>query len=441
MDDLLCSKGQVLYKKARNLIPGGTQLISKQPEFILPDLWPAYYSSVKGCLVKDISGKEYIDMSHNAVGSCILGAADDDVNKAVINSIKSGVNSTLNCPEEVDLAELLCEIHPWASKVRYARTGGEIMAMAVRIGRASSGRDKVAFCGYHGWHDWYLAANIGQDCLLNDHALPGLTSNGVPRGLRGTALPFRYNHINELEEILAKNRGEVGVIVMEPVRSDFPKDNFLQRVRDLATKHNIVLIFDEISSGFRLSEGGAHLILGVNPDIAVFAKGISNGHPMAALVGTDQVMDAVHETFITSTYWSDKVGPSAALATVRKLRKFKVYEHICAIGEIVQAGWRESASKNGLAIKVSGIPPLSSFGFDHEKDLTLQTIFAQEMLKRGYLGTNYFYPTYTHSRDIVRIYLEQVDEVFNILAAAIKSQTVNDILIGRTANSGFTRLT
>ena len=163
----MSESGQDLYRKARKLIPGGTQLLSKRPEMLLPEQWPSYFAKAQGVQVWDLDGRKYIDMSYMGIGSCILGYADPDVDKAVHAAVDAGSMTTLNCPEEVELAELLCELHPWASMVRYARCGGEAMAVAVRVARAATGREKVAFCGYHGWHDWYLAANLGDSAALD----------------------------------------------------------------------------------------------------------------------------------------------------------------------------------------------------------------------------------------------------------------------------------
>src|SRR3989338_2144900 len=211
--------GQSLYRRAKKLIPGGTQLLSKRPEFLLPDQWPAYYSKVKGVEVWDLDGKKYIDMCQNGVGACVLGAGDPDVDTAVLQAVANGNLSTLNCPEEVELAELLVELHPWAQMVRYARCGGEAMAVAVRIARASAGRDKVAFFGFLGWDDLYLAANLTEDHALDGHLLAGLAPAGVPRGLTGTMLPFRYNQVDDLKAIVRDHGEELAAIVMEPTRS------------------------------------------------------------------------------------------------------------------------------------------------------------------------------------------------------------------------------
>ena len=433
--------GQDLYKKARSLIPGGTQLLSKRPEMFLPEEWPSYFSKARGVETWDLDGNRYLDMSYNGLGACILGAADPDVDRAVRAVIDTGSMSTLNSPEEVELAELLCELHPWADMVRFARSGGEAMAIAVRIARASSGRDRIAFCGYHGWHDWYLAANLAEEDALDGHLLPGLDPAGVPRGLLGTALPFRYNHPEELDAIVSAHGDELGGIVMEPIRDREPEPGFLQGVRDLANTLGVPLVFDEVSAGFRLNTGGAHLLYGVAPDIAVFAKAIGNGYPMAAIVGTGDVMQAAQGTFISSTYWTERIGPAAALATIKKHRRNEVAGHLVRVGERVQAGWQSAAVRSGLGIEVSGIPPLAHFGFKCDDAQAAHTLFTQTMLDKGFLASKGFYATYAHQDDQIDDYLGAVDETFATIASAIENGTVREALRGPVAHTGFRRLT
>ena len=273
----MTSKGQELWEKAKTIIPGGNQLISKRSEKFLPGLWPSYYSKAKGCEVWDLDGNHYYDFAQMGVGSCVLGYADDDVNRAVMSAIQDGSMCTLNCPEEVELAEKLISLHPWAEMARFARTGGEACAVAVRIARATTGKSKVAFCGYHGWHDWYLSANLGDSSNLDGQLLPGLDPLGVPRELCETNIPFNYNKLNELEAIVDKYPNEIGVIIMEPERGTSPAPGLLEGVRNIATKIGAVLIFDEVTSGFRMNLGGIHLLRGINPDIAVFGKAALGG--------------------------------------------------------------------------------------------------------------------------------------------------------------------
>ena len=432
-------RSQKLWKEAKNLIPGGSQLLSKRVEMALPELWPAYFKEAKGVTVTDLDGNTYIDMTHMSVGACTLGYRDPDVNKAVVRAIRQGTMSTLNAPEEVELAKVLLQLHPWAGMVRYARAGGEAMSIAVRIARAHSGKDTVAFCGYHGWHDWYLSTNLSSAKNLDGQHLSGLSPVGVPKNLAETAIPFHYNRIDELEEILRHH--DIGAIVMEPIRHQEPKDDFLKKVREIATMYGIVLIFDEISAGFRLTLGGAHLLYDVDPDIAVFSKALSNGYPMSAIIGRSEVMDVAQETFISSTYWTERVGLVAALATIDKMKKKKVSKHLEKIGHEIEKGWLSSAKKHGLVIVTEGPMCLVSFSFSYPNAQEIKTLFTQEMLRSGFLAGLSVYVSYAHKETHVRRYLKAIDEVFELLAQAIKEDQVGVLLEGPVAHSGFARLT
>lgn len=434
--------GQQLYQRARLRIPGGAQLLGKRPEQFLPGGWPAYFSRAQGCTTWDLDGNAFFDFTSNGIGTCLLGYADPAVNAAVSDCIARGSMCTLNSPAEVELADRLCAIHPWAEKVRFARTGGEAMAIAVRIARAFRRKGVVAFCGYHGWSDWYLAANLGETDALSGHLLPGLHPDGVPRALRGSSLPFRYNQIAELEKIVDAHGSELAAIVMEPMRHDAPRDGFLQQVRALADRTGAVLIFDEITAGWRTNFGGIHLTLDVAPDVAVFAKALSNGFPMSAIIGRGEVMDAAQETFVSSTYWTEAIGPTAAVATLARMEAVKVWRHVGEIGTLVRAGWAEAGARHRLVVKVGGIPALCLLGFDAgENSRALMTLFTQEMLARGFLAAAAFYPTYAHQPDVVRKYLEAVDEVFAILKRNLEAGSVTAALRGPVAQSGFARLT
>ncbi|MFC2017461.1 aminotransferase class III-fold pyridoxal phosphate-dependent enzyme [Chloroflexota bacterium] len=388
----------------------------------------------------DLDGNIYVDMSVMGVGACILGYADPEVDSAVKAAIDNGSMCTLNAPEEVELAELLCELHPWAQMVRYARSGGEAMSVALRIARAYTRRDKVAFCGYHGWCDWYLAANLGEDNALDGHLLPGLEPAGVPRGLRGTALPFQYNRIDQLKTIVGTNRDTLAAIVMEPQRSQPPDPGFLEEVRDIASEIGAVLIFDEITTGFRMTAGGIHLLLGINPDMAVFAKSMSNGYSMSAVIGTEKIMQAAQSTFISSTNWTERIGPSAALATIQKYRRDNVSEHLKQIGGLVTAGWEKLAQAAGLRLHTDGLPTLNHFNLDYDNGLALTTLFTQIMLDKGYLAYNQFKPSFAHQQHHVEKYLTAIEDTFAIMAEAVVHRDVERRLKGPVAQLGFYRL-
>jgi len=434
--------GQALYRRARHRIPGGAQLLGKRPEQYLPGGWPAYYRRAVGCTVWDLDDRAYLDFTSNGIGTCLLGYADPAVNAAVTDCIARGNMCTLNSPAEVELADRLCEIHPWAEQVRYARSGGEAMAIAVRLARSATGRGTVAFCGYHGWSDWYLAANLGESDALSGHLLPGLDPGGVPRALRGSALPFRYNQIAELEQLVAAHGSELAAIVMEPMRHDAPRDGFLAQVRALADQCGAVLIFDEITAGWRSNFGGIHLTLGTVPDVAVFAKALSNGFPMAAIIGRQSVMESAQLSFISSTYWTEAIGPTAALATLERMAAIDVSRHIHGIGSQVLSGWKAVGERTGVPLKISGIPALCILGFNAgDQSRTLMTYFTQEMLARGFLAAAAFYPTAAHQPETALRYLEAAEQVFGQMRQHLDRGTLAAALHGPVAQSGFARLT
>ncbi|MFC1671523.1 aminotransferase class III-fold pyridoxal phosphate-dependent enzyme [Planctomycetota bacterium] len=435
------SKGSELYKKAKKLIPGGTQLLSKRPEMFLPELWPSYYSRCKGVEVWDLDGKRYIDMTIAGVGACPLGYADPAVDEAVIEAIKSGNMCTLNVPEEVELAELLCEIHPWAEMVRYSRTGGEAMAIAVRIARAATGRERILFCGYHGWHDWYLSANLADDRALDGQLLPGLDPAGVPRGLKGTSIPFQYNDLNGFENLMKEHDGTVAAVVMEPVRNYWPEKNFLEGIRQITREKSIPLIFDEVTSCLRMTSGGVHLKLGVEPDVAVFAKALGNGYPIGAVIGKSEFMSAAQKTFISSTFWTDRIGPVAALATIRKHRECDVSSHLIHIGTSVQEGWENLAKRHEISIEITGIPSLSHWQIEAEHSQLIHTIIAKKMLEKGFLTSKAFYATYAHKKETVNKYLCGLNDVLRDLLPYIRGGSIEDVYKMPAAHIGFSRLT
>tara|TARA_R110002033_G_scaffold68146_1_gene119348 strand:+ start:5450 stop:6760 length:1311 start_codon:yes stop_codon:yes gene_type:complete len=431
--------GQELYKKAKTLIPGGTMLLSKRPEMFLPEHWPSYFSKAKGCQVWDLDGNKFTDMSIMGIGTNTLGYGYQAVDDAVMDVVRKGNMSTFSCPEEVYLAEKLVEINPWADMVRFARTGGEANSIAIRIARAASGKDKVAICGYHGWHDWYLSANHNKGDGLSNHLLAGLSPKGVPKNLKDTVYPFHYNNYEELLDIVTKN--DIGVIKMEVVRNFGPEDNFLQKVRDLATSKNIVLIFDECTSGFRETFGGIYKKYNVEPDIAMYGKTIGNGYALTAVVGRKSVMESAQNTFISSTFWTERIGPTAALKTLEVMEELKSWDIITEQGTKMQKGWRDLAKKNDINITVNGIPSLSTYAFDSENAISYKTYVTQEMLKKGFLASTNFYACIAHTDDKIAAYLDALEDVYHTISQCEKgNKSINELLNGPVCHSGFKRL-
>lgn len=430
--------GQKLWKRAKQIIPGGNMLLSKRAEMFLPDQWPAYFSKAKGCKVWDLDGNEYTDMSIMGIGTNILGYGHPEVDAAVQQTISAGNMSTLNCPEEVYLAEKLIELHLWADMVRLARSGGEANAIAIRIARAASGKDKVAICGYHGWHDWYLSANLGDDASLDGHLLPGLQPNGVPRNLKGTVFPFNYNNYAELEALV--NAQEIGVIKMEVVRNMGPEDNFLHKVRKLATERNIVLIFDECTSGFRETFGGLHKKYGVEPDMAMFGKALGNGYGITATIGKREVMEAAQTTFISSTFWTERIGPTAALATLKVMEQIQSWDTITQTGLNIRKGWQQLADKHALKIDHWGLPALTGFTFQSQNALAYKTLITQEMLAKGYLASNSVYVCIDHTPEVVTAFFTALDPIFALIKECEEGRDVMTLLKGPICHGGFKRL-
>ena len=433
------NKGQKLYKKAKKLIPGGTMLLSKRPEMFLPEKWPSYFSKAKGCKVWDLDGRELIDMCIMGIGTNTLGYGHIQVDKAVRNTIKKGNMSTLNCPEEVYLAEDLIEMNPWAGMVRYARSGGEANAIAIRIARAAAGRNNVAICGYHGWHDWYLSANHTNDNILSKHLLSGLSTVGVPENLKNSSLPFHYNNFDELLSIVDNHN--IGVIKMEVMRNFGPENNFLKKVRKLATERNIVLIFDECSSGFRASYGGVYKNFDVEPDMVMYGKTLGNGYAITSVVGKKSIMEAAQKTFISSTFWTERIGPTAAIATLKEMKKIKSWQLINEIGIKIQNGWKKIASENSININVTGLPAISSYAFNGDRSLEYKTLVTQEMLKKGFLASTNFYACIEHSDYLINLYLDALNDVFKIISKCEnKELDIYKLIEGPICHSGFQRL-
>ena len=430
--------GQKLWKRAKQVIPGGNMLLSKRAEMFLPEQWPAYFSKAKGCKVWDLDGNEYIDMCIMGIGTNILGYGHSEVDAAVQQAVSAGNMSTFNCPEEVYLAEKLIELHPWAHMARLARSGGEANALAIRIARAATGKDKVAICGYHGWHDWYLSVNLGDDAGLDGHLLPGLQPNGVPRNLKGTVFPFNYNNYAELEALV--NTQDIGVIKMEVVRNMGPEDNFLHKVRKLATDRGIVLIFDECTSGFRETFGGLHKKYGVEPDMAMFGKALGNGYGITATIGKREVMEAAQTTFISSTFWTERIGPTAALKTLEVMGRIKSWDTVTQTGLSIRQGWQNLADKYGLKINHWGLAALTGFTFQSDNALAYKTFITQEMLAKSFLASNTVYVCIDHTPEVIAGYFEALDPIFAIIKQCEEGRDVMSLLKGPVCHGVFKRL-
>jgi glutamate-1-semialdehyde 2,1-aminomutase len=422
--------GPQLWEEAKTKISCGTGLLSKRAHLFDPQSWPSYFSRAKGACIWDLDDQRYTDFT-GGVGAILLGHADDEVNAAVKRRVNLGSYATLASPDEVKLADVLLDLHPWAGKVRYARGGGEALGLAVRIARAATGKSGIAFCGYHGWSDWYLAANLGDDAALDGHLLPGLQPLGVPRELAGTAVPFRYNDIASFKAAMQKLDGKLAAVVMEPMRSELPRDGFMQQVIDACHSAGAVYVLDEVTSGWRYGFPGAAPVLGIEPDIAVYAKAMSNGYPAGAIIGKNTVMDAANSSFISSSYWTDGVGTAASLACIGKMQREGVQQHVWQLGERLQSGLREVAARHlDLQLKIGGMPCAPSLVFANP---AAKQHMIRHMLQRGFLMSSQLYVTWPHTDAMMSDMLAALDD-----SLAIVSKTPLEAAQG--PQQGFARL-
>ena len=430
--------GQKLWIKAKKIIPNGNMLLSKNPDNFLRLKWPSYFSKTKGCKVWDLDNNCYTDMSIMGIGTNILGYSNKEVDAVVKEVIKKGNMSTFNCPEEVELAEMLLKLHPWADMAKFARTGGEANAIALRIARVSSKNNKIAVCGYHGWHDWYIAANIASKKNLSEHLMPGLSTKGVPKELKNLVFPFNYNNLEQLEAIIKKE--DVGIIKMEVVRNDMPRDNFLSEVRKIADKKNIILIFDECTSGFRETNGGLHKKYSVSPDMAIFGKALGNGYAITSIIGKRDIMRFAEDTFISSTFWTERIGPVAAIKTLQIMKKIKSWEKITNIGKVIQKKLNILAGKYELRLNISGLPALINFNFNLPNNNKYKTLITQEMLKQNFLASNLIYVCTEHKQNVVNEYFFHLEKIFQKIKECEEGMDIDKILETQVSYSGFKRL-
>ena len=397
-----------LYKYAKTIIPGGVTLFSKRSELHLPDKWPAYFDKAKETSVWDLKGVKYLDM-FCAVGTSVLGYGNDNINKSVLKSIKKGNMTTLNCPEEVSLARKIINHHSWASMAKFTRGGGEANALAIRIARSCTKKKNVAFWGYHGWHDWYLSANINSKNNLDQHLMSGLNYDGIPENLKNTSFPFPYNNFEYLLKLIKKKN--IGIIKMEVMRNFKPENNYLQKIRKICDRKKIILIFDECTSGYRENMGGIHLKFNVNPDMAIFGKALGSGYAINAVIGKRKIMKKAENTFISSTFWGERIGYVAALSSIREFNRLKVFKKVESNGKLLKKFWMYLSKKYKVPIKVMGTDAIPSFQFkkNHSQN---KTFLTQEMLRNKILATNMIYINIFHEEKNIKKYKKILDKIF-----------------------------
>jgi glutamate-1-semialdehyde 2,1-aminomutase len=432
------NNGQKLWKRAKNIIPSGNMFLSKNSDTFLPKFWPSYFSRAKGVNVWDLNNKKYIDASLMSVGTNILGYANTRVDNKVKKAIGNSVSSTLNCPEEVELCEKLVSMHKWSDMARLARTGGEINAVAVRLARAYTGKDKIAICGYHGWHDWYLSTNLKNKQNLDQHLLSNLKTEGVPKFLKNSVFQFSYNKINQLKKILSENK-DVGTIKIEVSRNEKANISFLKEIRNIANKNNIVLIFDECTSGFRETFGGLHLKYDISPDMATFGKSLGNGYAITALIGKKDIMDKSLDSFISSTFWSERIGPVAALETLKVMEETKSWKKISLLGNIIKSKWHRLIKMYDIDASIKGLSALPIILFN-KHNLNYKTLITQEMLKVNFLASNSFYTSISHNEKIIEKYFYHLDKVFKKINICNIENNPNKFIEGEVCKSNISRI-
>lgn len=389
-----------IYERAVKIIPGGSQTFSKGVSQYVNGFAPKYLERGKGAYVWDVDGNRYLDY----VMGChpiILGYADEDVNHAVIDQLEKGSTFSLMNELELDVAELLIDAVPCAEMARFGKNGADATTVGVRIARAITGRDHIAYCGYHGWHDWYIA-----NTDLN---------SGIPEFNQELAHSFVYNDLDSLERVFLKYNGQVAIVIMEPLTILEPVNGFLEEVKKMAHHHGALLMFDEIITGFRFSFGGAQELTGVTPDLTSLAKAVSNGIPLSSIVGKREYMKVLDKTFFSFTYGGDCVGLAAAKACIPKLKREKVSAHLWNVGTKLQKGFNELAVKHDLDrfVQCIGYPcrtVLSFSGNGLYDELEMKSFFQQEMIRRGILWAAYHALSWSHKEAEIDITLQAYDE-------------------------------
>jgi len=411
-------KSEELLEKALKLIPLGSQTFSKSITQLPFGVSPYFVEKAKGAYFWDIDNNKYLDFS-NALASVTLGYCDPDVDSAVKKQMEYGVTFSLPHTLEVDVAKMLIDAIPCAEQVRFAKNGTDATSGAVRVARAFTGKERVAVCGYHGWQDWYIGST---------------TKNlGVPKCVQNLTHTFKYNNIDSLASILEEYPKEFAAIIMEPMSGEYPKDNFLEKVKELAHNSGALLIFDETVTGFRVSNGGAQELFGVIPDLATFGKGLANGYPLSAVVGREKYMSVMKDIFFSGTFGGETLSLAAAKAVLEKIKKEKVLEHLNKLGMYLHKELDQLLIKLDVESFVSytGHPSWSFLIFKDQDNATsweLKTFFMQEMFKRGIFTIGAQTLSYAHTKEDMNKLLHAYKEVFSIMKDYIERNVLQDKL-------------
>jgi len=413
-------KQKKLWIRSKNIIPGGNMMLTKRPDNILKSNWPAYFTKAKGCFIWDLDGKKYVDICYMGVGTNMLGYSNNRVDSKVKKVIDKGTCSTLNSREDLDLAKKIIDIHPWFDAVRFGRGGADTNSIAIRLARSFTKKNKIAICGYHGWHDWYLSANYKSKSLDN-FLFRNVAIQGVPTDQKNQSFVFEFNNLNSFYKLMKNNK--FCAVIMEVERNIKPNIKFLKMIRNYCTKNNIVLIFDECSSGFREVLGGIHKKYKVYPDLAMFSKSIGNGYPITVLAGKSRILNESYNTFISSTYWSERVGPTAALASINEMERIKSWKLITQKGKYIKNKIFNLSKKYKINLKLNdsiSIINFKIFGkYDH---VVYKNFISQEMLKKNFICNDTIYISVAHTKKIINKYLKELETIFKKISVYEKNE-------------------
>jgi glutamate-1-semialdehyde 2,1-aminomutase len=415
-----------LYERATGLIPAYTQTLAKGPAQYINGVAPKYIKKGKGSHVWDVDGNEYIDYQMG-IGPISLGYAYDAVDNAIREQLNDGITFSQMHPLEVEVAELIREVVPNAEMIRYSKTGCDVTTAAVRLARAATSKNKVLCCGYHGWHDWYIS--------VTDR------DKGIPKSVSELTFTFSYNDIESVENSLDD---DIACIILEPTVFEAPKDGFLQKLRELCTKKGVVLIFDEMWTGFRLAVGGAQQYFGVDADLICFSKAIANGMPISVLCGKRDIMQLCDkDIFFFTTFGGEALSLAAAKATINELRSKNVPERLASQGKKLKDGYNAFAKSLDIPYTAcSGMDARTIITFNHptENGLLLKSLMQQEMIKRGILWGGFHNICYSHTDEDIDYTLKVYSEVLSLLKKAVDENNVAGSLKGLPVEPVFRKV-
>jgi len=434
MKALNLTRSRQLYEEAVELMPGASQTMSKRPTAFAMGAMPIYLQRGEGCVVWDVDGNRYIDYI-GALGPITLGYRYPAVDEAVRRQLDDGMIFSMMSPVEVEAAKAVVDMVPCAEMVRFLKTGAESTAAAARIARAYTGKELIVSSGYHGWLDTWTAERDTN------------AARGVPKAYKDSIVGFSFGDTTSdksLEAVLEKHKGKVAAIVMEAASySTMDTGDYMKWVRELADKHGVLLVYDEIVTGFRVALGGAQEYFEVTPDIACFAKGISNGMPVAAVAGKREIMKTTADLLISSTYGGDAVSLAAVVAALGEYRKTDYIDHIRTQGRRLVDGMNSIAKEIGLRLEFRGWPVMSSFAFGYEAAANndLMTLLLQEMARRGILlrRGGLIFINYSHKAEHIDQTLAACREVFPLLLDAHDSGRVKQLLVTTEVSAGIRR--